>query len=538
MKRFTTVLFILLFVIFNHSDVSGEIKLPSVISEGVVFQRNEPITIWGCGTPGEEIVVSLNDASAKTVTDENGNWEVVLSPQKPGGPYKLTVNTIVIDDVAIGDLYFCSGQSNMELPMNRVTDLFENELKTYSNPMIREFKTPKEYAFDGPKDDTSSSVWKKAEGEDSNKFGALVWFMARYLYENNGHVPVGIVNSSWGGSRIRAWISETSLNDYPGLMNLLSIYENDDYRKMISEQESFSTYLWKKTMDREDTGLNPLSRWEKENLDDSDWEKVILPQGKWGERKGLPINGSHWFRKKFILSEDQSQNEGLLRLGCIVDADSVWVNGNFVGFTAYQYPPRKYRIPSEFLKEGENVITIRVVSNAGIPHFVEEKPYKIIFSDGGEIDLKGEWRHKIGAEMPEAPGVTDFFQQPTVLYNSMVNPFRKLPFRGVVWYQGESDVDNHSVYDEYLITMINDWRNAFANGTLPFYIVELADFLHPEDIQGRNEWQHLREAQLRASEGVENCKLIKNSDTGEWNDIHPLDKKTPGERIAKEILKK
>ncbi len=519
------------------ATISAAVTLPSVLSDGVVLQREQPIKIWGKALPGEQVTVKLKSSKAKTVADDSGKWSVTLSPLKAGGPYVLTVNDISVNDVLIGDIYLCSGQSNMELMVSRVMDFYADEVESYTNPAIREFKTPKEYAFHGAKDDVSKSEWKKVEPGKVKNFGALVYFIAKNLYENNGHVPVGIVNSSWGGSRIETWISENSMAKYPLRLNRLHTVEDDEYRSLLSKAENRASYLWSKTMNKSDLGYNSGVRWSDPSADDSSWTEYDLLSLDWGKADGQPVNGSHWLRKDFEVPAAKAGHDAELRLGCIVDADSVWVNGTFVGFTSYQYPPRIYKIPAGVLHEGKNNITVRVVSNSGTPHFVPEKPHKVIFGENDEISLEGKWRHHLGTPMPKAPSVTDFFQTPTVLYNGLISPFVNMSFRGVVWYQGESDVDIRSQYKDLMKTLIADWRESFANPTLPFFIVELADFLHPSDQGGRRAWQEMRDAQRMAAEETTDAYWIKNGDVGEWNDIHPRDKKTPGTRTATAILK-
>lgn len=517
-------------------STDAEVLLPSVLSDGVVLQRQQPVKIWGKGTPGENINVSLAGKSGHTSADSDSTWSVVLEPLEAGGPYELTVNDLVVKDVLIGDLYLCSGQSNMELPVSRVLDFYRQEVADYTNPMIREFKTPKEYAFHGGRDDVSPAEWKHAEPGVSERFGALVYFMARDLYERNGHVPVGVVNSSWGGSRIEAWLSEEALADYPVRLNRLRIAEDDDYRYHLGSGERRAQNLWYSVMDASDPGYKGPIPWSAPFLEDSAWTPVELLSKDWGSRDGKPLNGSHWLRKAVTVDASKAGQPAELRLGCIVDADSVWVNGHFVGFTAYQYPPRIYKVPENVLKAGENVVTVRVVSNGGVPHFVPEKPHKLIFADGSEISLEGEWLHRAGTPMPPTPGVTDFFQTPSVLYNGLIAPFVNLPFRGVVWYQGESDVDIRQEYTALLKSLMADWRNSLDDPQLPFFIVELADFLHPSDTYGRQSWQEMRDAQHRAADETTDAYWIKNGDIGEWNDIHPRDKKTPATRVADAMM--
>lgn len=511
------------------------VSLPSVLSDGVILQRDCPVKIWGKASPGEKVDVSLAGRKASTVTASDSTWSVSLKAVKAGGPYTLEVNDLRVNDVLFGDLYLCSGQSNMELPVSRVMDFFRDEVANYSNDCIREFKTPKEYAFHGPRTDVRPSRWKKAHPGEAEQFGALVYFMARELYERNGHIPVGIVNSSWGGSKIETWLSEKAVENYPEMAVRLRLVEDDQYRALVGKAEDRASYLWYTTMISTDPGYKGIHR-ASPSFDDSAWHDVELLGREWGTADGKAANGSHWLRRTFEVDADHAGKAAELRLGCIVDADSVWVNGKFVGFTAYQYPPRIYTVPANLLQAGLNNVTIRVVSNAGTPHFVPEKPHKFIFDDGSEISLEGKWKHAPGALMPQTPAHTDFFQNPATLYNGLIAPMAPLPFRGVVWYQGESDIDIRNAYCGLMKTLIADWRETFEDPSLPFYIVELADFLHPSDTGGRNAWQQMRDAQRRAAEETDRAYWIKNGDVGEWNDIHPRDKKTPGRRTAEAIL--
>ncbi len=526
----------LFIVAANAMELSAEVILPSVFSDGMVLQRGQPVILWGKASPGEKIRVSLNGKKGNGEALSDSTWTVELPSMEAGGPYVLKVNDTEVRDVLMGDLYLFSGQSNMELPVSRTLDLFKEEVASYSNPSIREFKVPKEYSFTKGSDDVSVSEWKKAEPGTSERFGALVYFTAKELYEKNGHVPVGIVNSSWGGTRIEAWLNEDALAQYPVRLHRLRIAEDEAYRGYLGKGERKARELWYSTMDSEDPGYSGDLSWSDPSYDDSGWTTVPLMGNVWGSVEGRAVNGSHWLRKTVEVPSSAIGEEAELRLGCIVDADDVWVNGHHVGSTAYQYPPRIYKIPAGVLRDGENLVCVRVISNAGVPHFVPEKPHKIIFRDGGEVSLEGYWRHKEGTPMPQTPSVTDFFQIPTVLYNAMIYPLSRLPFRGVVWYQGESDVDIRKEYCGMLRSLIGAWRAAFRDPELPFYIVELADFLHESDTYGRMSWQEMRDAQRRAADESDNAWWVMNGDIGEWNDIHPRDKKTPALRVAARIL--
>ncbi|MDE6693284.1 MAG: beta galactosidase jelly roll domain-containing protein [Muribaculaceae bacterium] len=505
----------------------------------MIVQRGMPVVIWGKADPGEVVMVkakrdrksnSYNAAEAYATADSEGRWRIELPAMSEGSPYTLTINDEVIYDVTPGDVFLCSGQSNMELPVRRVTDMFADEIAAYENHDVREFAVPNDYEFHQPLDDVKPTSWKDVSPDNAMNFSALGYFFGKQLYEMTG-VPVGIVRSCWGGTPIEAWISEDGLIDFPRALNEKRIYESDSYRDNIKKMEAENYWRWESVMDANDPGLNTGAKWYAGDYDDSTWTEVDLLSTGWGTDGLNPINGSHWFRKDFDIPSDLAGKPAMVRVGCIVDADSVYVNGVFVGNTTYQYPPRKYNVPEGVLKEGKNNVTVRVISQNGTPHFVPEKPYKVIV-EGNEVSLDGNWKYHLGTPMVHGPGMEFFYYKPVVLYNAMIHPLIQYPVSGVVWYQGESNVDRRNEYASLLQTMINDWRMAFDNAGLPFYVVELADFLSSDDISGRAAWAQMRQMQSDAVNGTGNAYLIRNSDLGEWNDIHPLDKKTLGKRVA------
>lgn len=530
------------------SMVDAKVKLPALISDGMVLQREHPIKVWGTADAGESVQVKfLKNATptgvkggklkvAYTVTaDANGRWTLTLPAMKPGGPYILQVNDIELKDILVGDVWLCSGQSNMELPVSRVTDMFRDEIAAYENTNIRQLKVPNIFNFHAPQADLPDYVaWKPLTQENVMNFSALGYFFAKAMYEKNS-IPVGLINSSWGGTPVEAWISEEGLKEFPKYINDKRQYEDDAYLKSIKQTEGLSFYRWNTSLYRGDAGLHEATPWYAANYNDKDWKTVDLFSTDWGTNGLNPINGSHWFRKEVEVPQDWNGKEATLRLGCIVDADSVYVNGTFVGTISYQYPPRIYTIPAGVLKAGKNTVTIRLISNNGYPHFVKEKPYKIICGNE-EVSLQGEWKYRLGASMPPAPGMMFFCYKPVCLYNAMIAPLQNYGIRGVLWYQGESNVDRRNEYAALLTVLIADWRSTFDNPELPFYIVELADFLSKDDISGRQAWAEMRKEQAKVAETNRNTRLIRNSDLGEWNDIHPLDKKNLGQRAAESAL--
>lgn len=518
----------------------AEVDLPSIFCDGMVVQRGEPVRIWGTADPGETVTVTASVKKARPVTvtaDDNGRWEVSLPALKAGGPYTITVNDRTISDVLSGDVFLCSGQSNMELPVRRVTDMFADEIAAYENPMIRLYAVPQTTEFHTELSDTHPSAWKPCTQDNVMNFSALAYFFAKDLNARTG-VPVGIVNASWGGTPVEAWMSEQTIAAWPADLAKKKIYEDDGYRDRIKKLEGENYGHWNSVLYATDPGRTATVQWSDPALDDSDWERVDLLESVWGAdmKTGRPVLGSHWLRRHIDLTAEQAAGPATLRLGCFEGADSAFVNGVFVGTVGYQYPPRIYKVPAGVLREGDNVITVRGISGGGRPQFVLEKPYKLLTADGSDISLEGTWLHRVGARMPKGPGMEFFQYTPAVLYNSMIAPLFGMPFAGAVWYQGESNVTNRDEYAAKLTAMIADWRKGFGDADMPFYIIELADFLHPSDTGGRRAWAEMRAYQAAVAEADEHATLIRNSDLGEWNDIHPLDKKTLGGRVADAVM--
>jgi hypothetical protein len=510
------------------------LKLPALISDGMVLQRERPVKLWGTAQAGESVRVTFagQEPVYTTTAGAQGDWSVTLPPMPAGGPYTLQINEIEVKDVCVGDVWLCSGQSNMELPMSRVTDLFRDEMQSYDNPQIRYLKVPYARDFHSPQSDIPREAWKPLNRENAPGYAALCYFFAKAMYEKNG-VPVGLINSSMGGTPIEAWISEEGLREFPLYLNDKRRYEDDDYINQLRLAEGRGQYLWDASLRRADPGLHEQTPWYAAGYDDSGWEKTDLFAKAWAGNGLNPLNGSHWFRRQVEIPAGWEGQEAVLRLGCITDADSVYVNGTFAGATSYQYPPRIYTLPAGLLKAGENTITIRLISKAGYPQFVEEKPYKLI-CNGRELSLEGEWKRRTGAVMPAAPSQTGFNNKATGLYNGMIAPLLNYAVRGVIWYQGESNVSRRNEYAGLLTALTADWRTKFNAPRLPFYITELAGFLAPDD-PGRRGWEEMQRIQQQAAEANPHTRFIRNSDLGEWNDIHPLDKKTPARRIAESV---
>lgn len=529
-KNFTKVLVLLLciFCIF----IEAKITLPTLVSDGMVLQRNQKLNVWGKADAGEKVEVKFLNKNYKTTADQTGNWKITLPEQKAGGPYTMTINEITLKDILIGDVWLASGQSNMELPMRRLTPLYADEIKNANNQNIRFFTVPQKYNFKSPQTELDGGKWEATNPKTILNFSGVAYFFAKELSQKN-KVAVGIVHASLGGSPIQAWMDENSLKKYPEYLDEAKKWQNDDLIKSTESGEQALSKAWYTELDQSDIGLN--QHWENFDLNDSDWKTMNIP-GSWEDKEGS-FEGSVWFRKEINLTKNQTGKTAFLNLGRIKDADVTYINGTKVGNVTYEYPPRWYDIPAGVLKEGKNVIAVRISNGSGKGQFIADKPYYLEI-DGNIIDLKTEWKYKIGAKMEKmAPGQTFIRWKPTGLYNAMINPLINYSIKGAIWYQGESNTGKPKEYGDLLTTMITDWRNKWNQKEMPFFTVQLANFMEPKTQPIESNWAELRDQQRQVSLKVPNTGLAVIIDIGEWNDIHPLNKKTVGDRLALQALK-
>jgi sialate O-acetylesterase len=511
---------------------SSGLRLPRLISNSMVLQRDTEINIWGWAVPGEQVKITFVDKSYEAIADEDGKWIAILEPLKAGGPYDMVIKadkTIIVEDILIGDVWVCSGQSNMVIPMARVSDLYADEIATANNN-IRLFIVPDRYDFKAPQQDLQSGSWEIANQDNILRFTAVGYFFAKALFERY-KVPIGLINASVGGSPVQAWMSEEALKKYPEDLEVAYQCKDDNYVNEIMEEDKIVTDNWYNSLNEQDKGLaNKENQWFESEYDDSGWLKMQLPSSF--QEFGLDnFSGVVWFRKEINVPAEMAGKSARLTLGRIVDSDKVYVNGIFVGETTYQYPPRRYTIPEKVLKEGKNIIAVRVVSNTGTGAFIKDKPYYLRSIDA-TINLKGEWKYKIGAAAEGPLRETTFFQyKPMGLYNGMISPLINYTIKGVIWYQGESNTEKPSNYHKPFSELIADWRGKWNQGEFPFLFVQLANYMEAKEYPAESNWAELREEQ-RKTLAVSNTGMAVAIDLGEWNDLHPLNKKGVGNRLA------
>lgn len=533
------------------------LRLPRLIGDGMVLQQKKKVRIWGEDEPGRKIMLSFLDKEYCGVAGTDGLWELFLQETEPGGPYVMRIRDDAgeektVQDILVGDVWMCSGQSNMELPMRRVIDRYPQELEQCGTAQhalpVRTFKITEKSDFHGPLKDLASGEWTALSEDTLLDFSATAYFFAKHLYRISG-VPVGLINASLGGSRIESWMGRDMLAGYDDFLALADQYADDVFVAERLEQNARQAAEWHSRLDEMDLGLR--ENWAQENAaedvseascnvtgkaeteETSAWQDVEIPFF-FQDTALKGFIGSVWFRREFTVGKELAGKEAKLWLGTIVDSDTVYINGVCVGHTDYQYPPRKYVVPAGILREGSNTIVIRVKSEIGYGRFTDGKTYAL-FRGEERIELSGAWKYRVGASC-EMIAETDFVNwKPTGLYHAMTAPCHRYTIAGILWYQGESNTHASAFrYLDLMERMIAGYRKKWGE-ELPFFYVQLPNFSAEVYEKDRHElysdWSGIREVQRKALE-IPGTGMAVAIDLGEDNDLHPLNKEGIGYRLA------
>ncbi|MBA3698514.1 MAG: beta galactosidase jelly roll domain-containing protein [Planctomycetes bacterium] len=531
---------LLMLVVLSASAwvVAGEERpyVHQLFNDHMVFPRDLEAPVWGWCEPGKEVTVAMAGKSAKATAGADGRWQVKLGPFAAGGPHELVISgpkEQKIGDVLVGDVWICSGQSNMEWGVHSSNNSHE-EIAKANHPKIRLFYVPKRISTEPQS--LVSADWKVCSPESVPGFSAVGYFFGRLLHEQTG-IPIGLINSNWGGTVAEAWTSAGALKTMDDFKGAVEDFERtakngqDDFEQIMAE-------WWKKNDPGSLAGLG----FADPNVEVNDWKSMNLP-GHW-EGQGLPnFDGIVWFRRDFELPENWTGKDVKLHLGAIDDRDTTWVNGSKVGEMNDWNHDRVYKVPKKLLKTGRNTIAVRVLDTGGGGGFHGRPEQLQLERAGGDpIALAGEWRWNMTkpfSEVTQPPSRIDNNPNAvTVLSNGMISCLEPFAIKGAIWYQGESNAGRADQYRRLLPTMIKDWRQRFGVGDFPFYIVQLANFMEPTNDPVQSGWAELREAQLWTAMNVPNCGIAVTIDIGDAKDIHPRNKQDVGKRLALEALAK
>lgn len=547
--------YLLLCLAFLSLEAVAKISLPQLFQSGMVLQRDKSIPVWGKADAGEMVTIRFNKKQYVTTAGLNGKWRIDLPKMKAGGPYTMTVGDIVLTNILIGDVWLLSGQSNIDVTIERVYPQYTQEIYTYENPNIRLFRVQNETDTHGVRDDIKPTPinWNPLNKQNAWLFSAVGYFLGKRMQEQT-KVPQGIIVNSWGGTPIEAWISADSLQqDYPLLVKKTQLYQNDSYVKAQTQANMEADRQWQKLLNEQDPGIE--QNWTAPDFDDTDWQTVNQYTTDWAlsPKSKRPIIGTIWLRQHIQVDKAHAGKPARLLLGTLFDQDITYLNGKEIGHTYYQYPPRRYDIPEGMLREGDNVITVRFINKYGMAHFIPEKPYMLAFGDDrmslnplptDVIPLSENWQMHLGTEMPSCPsGDISLQNLPTTLYNAVLHPLAPYALSGVVWYQGESNTGHPAPYADYLKKMVGCWRDLWHDQQMPFVIVQLANYdgrqqsgfprpITPQTEPMNSGWAQLREAQRIVAKADPRTELAVINDLGETVDIHPLRKKEVAERIC------
>lgn len=504
--------------------VSGKsVRLNRVLGEHMVFQQKQPVRVWGFAAPREKITGGFAGQHAETVADEAGNWQLSFKPEPAGGPYTLRVegegenNRIQLNDVMVGELWFCSGQSNMEMNLANCRDGME-ETANAGYPQLRVLLVDKVAAGEPVAEPFICQEWSRCSPETAGSVSGAAFFFGRKLLKELD-IPVGLIVSSWGGSRIESWMPAAPVSGNSSGKEALEALRAGHERRMESLRACYA-------LESDRAALSALAR---DAVDDDGYRTVQVPQSFSG-------TGIWIMRRRIQIPAEWCGRDLALELGAVDETDVTFFNGSFIDargslkekLTKFWNCPRHYKVPGKLVKPGENVIDMAVGNLEGGMGLIGLGAMRIFPQDAPQegIRLEGEWKCRPLVTVPAVPGAED-----GIPYNSMVHPFFPLPVAGVIWYQGEANVDDPGKYAADFAAMIEDWRSGWGRA-LPFYYVQLPNFAH-----GGGKWASFREMQRLCASEISGVGMAVTVDVGDSGNIHPANKQAVGDRLARLALK-
>ena len=550
MKTIALLFSFILFFSCNAPQPATHIIPAKLFTNHMVLQQEKPIHIWGTADPSGIITIEFMGQKQTTVSDEAGEWKVTLAPIGAGGSYEMKIigkDTLMINDILIGEVWIGSGQSNMEMPLAGWGEVmnFKQEIAEANYPNIRLFQVQHAIGLK-PENSIPADGWLVCTPENIPEFSSTAYFFGRELHKDLD-VPIGLIHSSWGGTIIEAWMSSPSFeksSEYQAQIEQLR-KASDHFEKKYQGKKAdtmYNTMMKERNneMRKKERGSNdPVAKWSEINIDMTEWKMMQIPD-LW-ENAGLPgMDGIVWFRKEVELPKAWAGKDLELHLSPVDDIDSTFFNGTFVGTHTIWNEPRVYTIPNELVKAGNNIIAVKVRDDQGGGGiWGDPELLKISLGEDKNISLVGEWYYRVGLDWKELinlginPNNPNF---PTLLSNAMIEPLIPFTFRGAIWYQGESNAGAAYKYRTLFPLLIQDWRQRWGQGDFPFLFVQLANYMEVKDQPGEDSWAELREAQLMTLNET-NTGMAVAIDIGDAEDIHPKNKQEVGRRLALNALK-
>jgi sialate O-acetylesterase len=524
MKKKLSLLIALLIATISFSVSAQNLQLPLVFDDHMVLQRNADIRIWGWADAGTSVKVKLGDVSrTATAGMKDGRWETLLPAQKAGGPYEVSITagteSKVLQDVYIGDVWVAGGQSNMEWKLSWVVENWEEEVANSGEfPEIRFFDIPQTTA-PSPKMHIPGGEWKIANPENAGSFSAVAWYFAK-LNHTEKDVPVGIVESNWGGTPAEAWTPADRLLTVDGYMeDAKRVLDPDvNWEQEFAENEARQQQKFNLVGD---PGIGLEAEVHTVNFNDENWDSVILPTSK-------PLSDVAWLRKTFTIDKDEI-NTVKFFTGDISQESFFYINGEEVGQKSWQEANTSFEVDPSILETGANVIAFRAVNSWNNEVWVGGKNNMHLIVNGDTLDLTGDWKYSNKIE-PEMPEVIRYEWEPGFLYNAMIHPLAGYTINGAIWYQGESNAGENQYYNELFEAMIEEWRTSWNQGDFPFLFVQLANYMQKQEEPGDSDWARLREAQTQTL-SLANTGMATIIDIGDAEDIHPRNKHDVGKRL-------
>ncbi len=526
---------------FISTEVNAKIKLPSIFTDNMVLQQQTEAPIWGEAKALKQVklITSWDKKEYTTKADESGKWKIAVQTPSFGGPYEISISdgaTTKLKNVMIGEVWICSGQSNMEMPLagwGKIEN-YKEEIANANYPDIRLFQVKKTTALSPSEEVIADYGWVECSPNSIAEFSSVGYFFARDIHLNQ-NVPIGVINSSWGGTIAEAWTSGEMLYCLPDFIDPM-IRIDSQAKLNVNHKDKYYTDLkaWNQLVLDSDRAMyrgKPLCA--SLDYDDNGWKNMSLPN--YWESQGLDdFDGIVWFRKTVDIPQNWENKELNLHLGMIDDNDITYFNNTEIGKTDGYNVDRIYKIPADIVKSGKAVVTVRVEDTMGDGGIYDQKTkLKLSDNDGNIIDLDGKWLYSSSLSFKDIAPAPQNYESPnrtSVLYNAMISPLIPFSIKGAIWYQGESNASRAYQYRELFPQMIRDWRNQWDNN-FPFYFVQLANFRHTHSEPGNSDWAELREAQFKTL-SLENTGMAVTIDIGDADDIHPKNKQEVGRRLA------